>query len=494
MSMYNSSDFDEMLLAHLVRDQESLTRAKKIKVESDDFLTSQIAGLRIYKEFAETILKFDKTPIPKEILEIEIAEKVENGVIYGVDSDQIEALINSFYTVALLPGYVKEHLIPFVKYRRFSKLQQSIPNTVDLYTELNKVAIDLSFVEHTEDITFVHPFDRPILVKESFGMSTGFMKVDAKFGGLNKEECGLILAASGSGKTAVGINVALGAATAHNTLYIGLEEPYENLICRWYANKFGLRYNLLKKGNPTEQALLKTAFSDMDCASRDKLRRLSIVDARMQCPLSIQGIIDILEKKAAEGFIPECVIIDQMDYMMPRKKLKRDSDKWAEYEQIAFECDELSQYKIAGEHTFGLWVLHQITGRPKWEYTYDDISGFRGIIKPFDVALGIGRYDKKEKKEDTKEGQEEEEIIVSPYINISSLKSRHSEQFAQPYFADFGKMQFIESNWIPPEFRETDDEVEEKPKKKWKRPPRKKDPESVEYKDSRTIVGNNDAD
>jgi hypothetical protein len=127
------------------------------------------------------------------------------------------------------------------------------------------------------------------------------------------------------------------------------------------------------------------------------------------------------------------IFIDQMDYMKPDRPVAKGAQKWQEFETIAFECDKLSQYRINGTHTFALWLVHQAKGNMLWEFGYDNISGFKGIVKPFDVALGVGRFSK-----DT------------PYINLFSMKVRHTQHFVQSYHALFENMNFIQKNWTPP--------------------------------------------
>ena len=70
----------------------------------------------------------------------------------------------------------------------------------------------------------------------------------------------------------------------------------------------------------------------------------------------------------------------------------------------------------------------------KWEFGYDDIAGFRGIVKPFDMCLGVGRFSKEE-----------------PYINLFSIKTRHTEHVKQSYYAEFQYMKFTERAWTPPD-------------------------------------------
>lgn len=470
MSRYNQAEFDELILAHLIRSPEVHKKAKQYKMEGDDFLTSFAAGIQAYKQIGETILALSiPAPMPRNIVELELAEKFNNGEIVGLDSDKMEEFVNWTYNLELTTSYVLEHLLPFIKHRRLSKVQQNTPNTVNLYEEMHKIAVELNFSSSNDEVFGVSPFDRPILVESTGNRETGFDGLDTKLGGFNPEECSLIMASSGAGKTAAASNIALAISKNQNVMYLSLEEPTPHLAQRFYARQFDLDYSKLRYGNADEQLELRSKFADLTAPERAAQRRLKIVDARAKCPINIQSIQDILEHYANEGFITDTLIIDQMDYMSPLKALGKTPDKWKEYEQIAFECDTLSLYKIRETHPIALIVLHQLKGKPKWEYSYDDITGFKGIVKPFDNALALGRFS-----------------MDSPHVNITSLKVRHTAPFKLTYNADFSRMKFYPEEWAPPEDSLSSDGSRKINYGAIKN--KKKDKEAEKYADTRVIV------
>lgn len=437
MSIYNSSDFDEMLLAHLIRSPEIFNRAKKIKLEGNDLLTSNTAGIQLYKDIAELVLRLNICPLPKNILELELAVLVDSGVIGGVEPDELSQLVDWFYTSEISNEYVNEHLVNFLRHRRFSKIQQESTSSVELYTQLTEA--DLS-IPKTDQAVIVNPFDTPILCEANSGISTGFMRLDlAMGGGVHDEECGLLLAASGSGKTAIGVNFCIGAMSSSNTLYISLEEPYQHLIQRFYAKFYQLNYSLLKNGDEEARAHLLNNFQGMTNIERSIYRRLKVVDGRNLCPITYKGIEEIIEQTAQEGFVPKTVVIDQLDFMSAYKPMKKSAERWQEYEQISSEIDALSNYKVGGVSPIGVTLLHQIKGKPRWEYTFEDIAGYKGVVKPFDIAIGVGRMPR------------------TSYINLHSLKTRHGEPFALSYEASFAYMSFADSAFQPDRDKKTGD-------------------------------------
>jgi hypothetical protein len=204
------------------------------------------------------------------------------------------------------------------------------------------------------------------------------------------------------------------------------------LIQRFYANLFQLSYSRLKNGDLAVREELLQNFAARTDIERAMYRRLKIVDGRNLCPITYKGIIELLERSAQEeDFVADVVIVDQLEFMTPAKAIEKGAGKWREYEQISFEIDALSQYRIGNQRPICVWLLHQIQGRPQWEYSYDNIAGFKGIVKPFDVAMGAGR------------------MPGTDFINLHSLKNRHSAPFAHTYVANFAHMRFDESNFQP---------------------------------------------
>jgi energy-coupling factor transporter ATP-binding protein EcfA2 len=277
--------------------------------------------------------------------------------------------------------------------------------------------------------------DKPVYSEQINGIPTGFRHVDEVIIGLAKSECGLLVGQSGCGKTAVISSIAISAArSGKKALYIALEEPHNNIINRWYANQFEISYTDLHYGKPGIDLVLNEAFKNLEENDKRVLKEnLDIIDARRLTPITTDQIKTLIENKAKQGFIPDIVLIDQMDYMRPVKTPTKSAAKWENYEEIAFNCDMLSQYKILDKHNFALWVVHQAKGEPMWTYGFDTISGFKGIVKPFDVAFGVGRPNR-----DT------------PYVNIFSLKVRHTQHVKRSYRADFQYMRFTDAgNWHP---------------------------------------------
>lgn len=434
------SDFDELLLLHLIRDNTVLKKAKDLKIRAEDMLSSDLAGIRLYSLILEAVLDVDQAPINRNLLSTLVKQKAKDNLVEIPDN--LDELFDYFYTDAVNTEYVCSILPEFIRTRRLTKAHDlNKKDPVKLLEELNKVAVDLEQTETQSSTIVTSPFAGLVTAEYKAGILTGFNEIDAKFHGLAKQECGLLLGHSGSGKTATASSIArFGALYGNKVLYISLEEPSVNIIHRWYAAQFDLSYTALHYGLASADSSskfatkmeLESCFSEMDEGTRAALLNLQIVDARAHTPITPDKIFNLIEAEAEKGFIPDVVIIDQLDYVTPNRQLSKGAQPWMEYEKAAFDLDYMSNKLILGEHPFALWVVHQAKGQMKWEFGYDDIAGFKGIVKPFDMALGVGRHDKDH-----------------PYVNLFSMKVRHCAHFRQTYYADFEKMKFAVASWSP---------------------------------------------
>lgn len=253
---------------------------------------------------------------------------------------------------------------------------------------------------------------------------TGFTLIDAATQGLNYQEFGLLIGHSGAGKTALAIYSAIqNARMGRRVLYLTLEERPENLINRIYSNLFKIPYTLLHKGCEVALNNLNTRLSTLSEREKSVLSNLLIHDLRrVKTPTAdyLKNHLEHLYQK--DGYHPDLVYIDQMDYLETSSKYDHE---WQKYQRIAFEIDGLSNYLIGKRYKFSVWLLHQASGQMRWKYSNDQISGFTGIIRPADMVVAIGRM------------KERDDIV-----KLFSLKVRHSRNFEFDHHADFEFMNF----------------------------------------------------
>jgi hypothetical protein len=210
-------------------------------------------------------------------------------------------------------------------------------------------------------------------------------------------------------------------------LILSLEEPGTNISNRTYANYFKINYSDLQFSKNGAQALLRSRFADMSKDDIAVMSNLRIEDMRDKSPMTPKHIAEWLDREyESTGYHPNLIYIDQMDYLEPREKY---DSQWEKYAKVSFEVDDMCNHLIGGEHKFSVFVLHQLTGKMKRDFTNADISGFKGIIKPADMVFGIGKDDPADKN-----------------VTICSLKCRHTENFKVDYHADLAHMSFDTMN------------------------------------------------
>jgi hypothetical protein len=167
---------------------------------------------------------------------------------------------------------------------------------------------------------------------------------------------------------------------------------------------------------------------------------------RAATPVTCTYIKNYLDNLYEEnGYHPDLVYIDQMDYLTTADKVDAE---WQKYGKVSFEVDDLSNHLIGGEHMFSIWLMHQAGGKMTRKFSNSEISGFKGVIKPADMVLAIGR-------------DSSQDSIVS----IFSLKSRHAKNFQFDYLAELEFMNFVFQDRAAEEKIEKEDKHRDSPVK-----------------------------
>lgn len=442
-ALYDTDEMSKIFLKALATSAEVFDTAKSYRFKPDD-LVSGPAGSKTFKKIADIIYELKATPCDKDLFLMYLNNSCDKGDFDDLDDpeDQLGELYNWIFDGDNKQAeYVQEHMGEFIRRRRLQKvLLENQKDAERAQQEFAKVIDEINTARVAAVARTVDPFATLVKSSRTSGVLTGIGVLDAKTGGLGKGECGLIIGHSGSGKTAVAsFMMRQSALNGFKVLYLSAEEPAENIVHRLYAQQFKISYTAMYMGN--EEMKKQEEFGKIDAGTKEKLSRIRITDVRDLAPLDEDALKKVIEQEAESGFIPDVVIIDQMDYLKPKRGMPKGAGKWQEYEAISFEMDHLSQYKIQGEHEFALWVVHQATGDMQWVFTYNDIAGFKGIVKPFDLAIGVGREERDSK-----------------HVNLFSLKVRHSEHFAAPHRAEFEHMSFYHDATYKPKYQRDKEE------------------------------------
>jgi hypothetical protein len=444
IEIYNDADYLELSIKCLFRDKAVLQKAQDLQVKPSDFGT-----INIYNAYVETAMSIGEAPINPQLCLASLKPILKKHHILDADMPTVLAFWEFIYSEAPMnASYVASHLGEFVKTRRYQSIRaDKLHSPEELVAEAGKLIGDISLKDTSGGIREFNPFEELVLIEHRESLLTGFPAVDMVARGLNYQEMGIILGHSGSGKTAVATYSAIqNAKQFRKVLYLSLEEPAENICSRVYSNIFRIPYTDLHKGSSLMQGDLRESFQNMNCRDREALRNLKIHDLRDATPLTAKFIANYLDKLYADsGYHPDLVYIDQMDYMTAASKFDAE---WQKYAKVSFEVDDLSNHLIGGEHPFSVWLLHQAGGKMTRKFSNAEISGFKGILKPADMVLAIGR-----------------DSAQDSIVSIFSLKSRHAKNFQFDYLAELEFMNFEQQD------RGAEDRIKEEDKDKKARQP-----------------------
>lgn len=423
-------DIYEQILRYLIRSDVIYNYAKDIEFQPEDLESSDV-GTSVYSQFYRIALEINQPPTPKDMFFIHLKNKYDNKEFGTTDIEEIAKLVTWVYSdEELRPEYVKTILPMFIRRRRMLKLQQTHSDDIEeLQKELNKLVISLERTTASDESIIINPF-AALVTKELFaGVPIGITKVDAATGGLQFTNSVLTMGFSSCGKTALSSMICRNIALAgYKTVFCSAEEDGKNITQRVYAQTFKINYKDLYAGKRTLE--LREAFENMDAAQRKVLtENFRIIDMRRDAPLNIRRIQCKLEELMDEGFEPDFVVFDQLDYLEPLEKIGAGGQKWNKQEAASFDCNTLSNVLLRDRKPFIFWVNHQATGEIKKKFTRQQIEGYKNVIKPFDWAFGIGR-----------------ESLDSNNFCFFSLKVRHSEAFETDLIGDLKYMSFDEVN------------------------------------------------
>ena len=419
--MYNDADFMELVIKCMYRDKVVMQKALDLQLKPEDFGT-----IDIYQAFVEAALDIGEAPINSQLCLAKLKDPMKSRNISADNQPTIVLFWEFIYNDAPLNSeFVADHLMEFIRFRRFQGLKaNNITSPQKLVDDAMKMMGDLHMKDNADEIREFNPFQELVTINFQETLLTGFVAVDAVARGLNYQEMGLIIGHSGSGKTAAAVYSAIqNAKQFKKVLYLSLEEPAENICSRIYSNIFRLNYTDLHKGSALVKEDLRNAFANMIPRDKEALQNLKVHDLRNITPVTpkyLERYLDDLYTRT--GWWPDLVYIDQLDYLTVEERVDQD---WQKYAKAAFAVDDLSNHLIGGEHPFSVWLLHQAAGKMTRKFSNAEVSGFKGVIKPADLAVAIGR-------------DSPQDAIVS----IFSLKTRHGKNFQFDYLAELEYMNF----------------------------------------------------
>jgi hypothetical protein len=435
--VFESADFLESLLRHLALCPEVMEKAQASKLVAEDFVIDDIVGIKIYREFARIILMLGVAPVSDRLFLTYLKATIDNGVI---SSDQTEAVANLYNFIfndsgPLSPEFVSKNLVNFMRYRRILKAKIQNKEDIDkLVLEYNQINKAIASLEASKVIRTFSPFETLALKADRNSViPTGLTAIDSQIRGHGKGELGFIIGFNGGGKTSLCCRIARGSAEfGHRSLIVELEEPGENIANRLYSAVFKIPYTDLHKEVPGAREQLVQCFNEMDPILRRTMMNIQIADLR-DIESTCDSLKDWLEQRSVEtGFYPDQILIDQKSFLHPNSKIDPAKAQWEGEARVAHELKGLAEYKIAGQWDYALWCLSQAKGDPKMQFNRSQLSGYKEILQPSTLALGVGKDANNDR-----------------IMSIFSLKSRHTMAFSFKFNADLGFMEISNEDTKP---------------------------------------------
>jgi len=247
LSLTYTSDFQIKLLANLLSDKKWFGEVAS-SIHLSDF---DMSPCRLVFEIARTYYeKFGDIP-PSSVIQIEVERAIQNPMATYetvVQEQEYESLAYVMKCVSAINqsdiaiGYYRHELRGYLSHVRMSQLQgnasrlvspeEHIANIVKLNDELGKIG-------DGESITFLDAMDaiEELQNGNACRVGTGLYTIDNMInGGLKPGQLGMIVAASGVGKTTGMLNFAVNAAIRGvHSLTITLENPGSMILGRFQS-------------------------------------------------------------------------------------------------------------------------------------------------------------------------------------------------------------------------------------------------------------------
>ena len=436
--IYHSQSFVELLLKYVFQKPAVFTKAKALGMTPDDFLPAGDYQLPAYKILAGLALEVNKVPIDRELFNVLIRFRSEEGAIPLSMVETLTGILGRVYTQeeGQMDDYILEELPKFLRSRRSTKILIEAAGDIDrIQQEFKKVIFPLDSISASEtpiEDRFVSPF-KTVLKKQVLSMiSTGFGKLNACLGGgLGYRELGVVVGHSGGGKTAMGTSFARGAAMmGFKAIYCSMEEEKEDIANRMYSAVFEVDYTTLHNGSgymELEQKMTETPDNDTRRALLEN--NLIILDLKGLTPMKASTLKQLVDDYAIKNnYMYDLLVIDQLQFMEPEEN-KDGEGEWQREGRIMKEIDEITHQPVGGNpsKSFSAWVLHQAKGKVKIYFSTDEIAGFKGIVHKPETVLGLGR-----EKPDSND------------FELFSMKNRHAKNFRLPMHGDLSLMTFRE--------------------------------------------------
>lgn len=352
--LYSQETEQNILGIMLVDDNKALSISSLL--DSSDFYTEQ------HRLIYNTITEMVKLGKPTDIVSVSEKLKFDNQLDNVGGREYINSLADNIIT---LSNY-KQLCKIIIKYSKKRKFLYLLDKTID---SLNKGQDIDEAIEHIKSQSEIISLDKSntnldsimsgvytvmeeintVLNSETktFGLSTGFKKLDKVLSGLCKSKLYILGARARVGKSALAQQIAENVAQNKNVLFVSLEMKSEQYTKRSIFRRTGINNDVLTNGAiSTEEAMNRVAKSSEDL-SKLKL----FIDDNPDCTLTSieKNINQIIDKQGS----CDLVIVDYLQLMKSNSSKVHDRFEIVSNNSRGFK-------RLANKYNIPILVLAQL--------------------------------------------------------------------------------------------------------------------------------------
>lgn len=397
--------FEKALLHLLMTDSMLLVKASKY-LKKEYFSTEVLQW--IFRLLVEYYEKYNSTltdlVIANEVLELDRTHKDIHLLEYTAAVTEIRQLkVNDKpYVIKKVEEFIKRNL--FIRgFHRMkdefnaNKFDNSITTMQETFEDINQVRFEEAnktfFFEETKQREFKRS-DRQQNTVMRF--TSGILELDAKIaGGVGRGELAIVMADAGRGKSICLVNAGASSILSNlaKVLHINLEGKDNQVEDRYDARFLNTEYRKVVRNElPNDYQKFYSRYSNS----------LVIVNFHDKWDYTVLDIEQEIKILAADGFIPDVIIVDYGDLLCPRNK--KTGNSYEDQREVYQDLKTLgNKYKAA------VWSAAQCSRAPpgtdplndrNFYYTRRNQADSYAKVRIADILFTLNCTDE-EKKENT---------------------------------------------------------------------------------------------
>ena len=334
--------------------------------------------------------------IPIDLLCNNLKSMIKIGQVLESEKDVLILELEKIYEMDMQIDYYRSIIPSFLSEVKIKKLINSY-KPGDHRNFLSKaVSIEeISSVAGQNQIEF-SPLLNPVLTTDIIEVvPCGISTIDSRmFGGLGKQELGIICGMTGLGKTTLAINFCWGAAATKKAVLITLEIPEKKIRERLYSRVAQVDYNRIRNGDNGDKTVVNQEVYEAISVIPDHIKRnFRVLDFSME-----KCTVKKIEKQfmiwQQNDDLPDMVFLDWLDALNtdPTERNQGHVNKELRHvlQNYSEQCSELAR-----KYNLAFWATTQSNGAGDGKREIRMTNSSEGFSKSHrcSVFLGIGATD-----------------------------------------------------------------------------------------------------